>query len=49
VGFWTSAEQKDSLAEPIEEAANRVVATFAEAISVVRAIAIQVKTTAKTA
>ncbi len=49
VGFWTSAAQKEMLAEPVEDAASRVVTTFAEAISVVRGIAAQVKTTAKTA
>ena len=49
VGFWTSAAQKEMLAEPVEDAASRVVTTFAEAISVVRGMAAQVKTAAKTA
>jgi hypothetical protein len=49
VGFWTSAAQKEMLAEPVEDAASRVVTTLAEAISIVRGMAAQLKMTAKTA
>jgi predicted PurR-regulated permease PerM len=49
VGFWTAGAQKESLAEPVEDAASRVVTTFAEAVSVVRAMGAQVKVSAKTA
>jgi predicted PurR-regulated permease PerM/methylmalonyl-CoA mutase cobalamin-binding subunit len=49
VGFWTATTQKESLAEPVEDAASRVVTTFAEAISVVRAMAAPIQLAAKTA
>jgi predicted PurR-regulated permease PerM len=49
IGFWTAEAQKNTLAEPVEDAASRVVTTFAEAISIVRSMAAQLKTAAKTA
>jgi methylmalonyl-CoA mutase cobalamin-binding subunit len=49
VGFWTAVEQKESLAEPVEDAESRVVTNFAEAITNVRAMAAHIEVAAKTA
>jgi predicted PurR-regulated permease PerM/methylmalonyl-CoA mutase cobalamin-binding subunit len=49
VGFWTAAAQKDSLREPVEDAQSRVVTNFAEAITIVRAMAAHIEVAAKTA
>ncbi len=49
VGFWTAVNDKDALAEPVEDSASRVVTTMAEAVAVVRGMAAQVQLAAKTA
>jgi hypothetical protein len=49
VGFWTATTQRDSLAEPVEDAASQVVTSFAEAISGARVMAARPKLQTKTA
>lgn len=48
VGFWTATTERESLAEPVEDAESRVVTTFAEAITIVRAMAAHIQVAAKT-
>jgi hypothetical protein len=49
VGFWTAEKDKDVLAEPVEDAASRIVTTLSEAQQVVRSLAAQVQVASKTA
>jgi hypothetical protein len=48
VGFWTAEDDKEVLAEPVEDAASRVVTTLGEATAVVRSMAAQQRPVAKT-
>jgi predicted PurR-regulated permease PerM/methylmalonyl-CoA mutase cobalamin-binding subunit len=49
VGIWTRSQSKDSLAAPSNELTSKVVTTFSEAITLVRALAAQHNPAAKTA
>lgn len=49
IGFWTAAQNKDALAEPVADNASRVVTTLAEAVAAVRALSLHTTPAAKTA
>jgi methylmalonyl-CoA mutase cobalamin-binding subunit len=49
VGFWTSSDKKDGLPSPENDVASKVATTLAEAVSLVRAMAVQGNLSAKTA
>jgi methylmalonyl-CoA mutase cobalamin-binding subunit len=48
VGFWTADSDKEALAEPVEDAASRVVTSLGEAVAVIRSLAAQQRPVAKT-
>jgi hypothetical protein len=48
VGFWTAESAKQELAEPVKDAASRVVTTLSEATAVVRSMAAQQRSVGKT-
>jgi methylmalonyl-CoA mutase cobalamin-binding subunit len=49
VGFWTSSEKKDGLPSPDNDSISKVATTLAEALSLVRTMAVQRNLAAKTA
>lgn len=49
VGFWTGADKKEDLPAPENDPASKVATTLAEAVSLVRAMAVQNNLSAKTA
>jgi predicted PurR-regulated permease PerM len=48
VGFWTGAEKKQGLPVPENDVASRVATSLAEAVTIVRAMAVQQQSVAKT-
>jgi methylmalonyl-CoA mutase cobalamin-binding subunit len=48
VGFWTAENDKQSLAEPVEDSASRIVTTLAGALVVIRSLAALPKSISKT-
>jgi methylmalonyl-CoA mutase cobalamin-binding subunit len=49
VGFWTSSDNKNGLPSPDDDTVSKVATTLAEAVSLVRTMAVQHNLSAKTA